>query len=167
MISVRKVGAALTDTDREYDDAVRASTGPLFAMAFTILRDRGEAEDAVQATMENAWRAWGSLRDPARRRAWLRRICVRECLRSRRRLALWSTTAREPEAAGEAWADNDIDLDAAYRSLSRQQRAVVTLHYQHGYPLDECADLMGCRPGTARSHLARALASMRKELSYD
>jgi len=63
-------------------------------------------------------------------------------------------------------ADPDLDLDRGYRRLTRQQRAVVTLHYEYGYTLDECAALIGCQPGTARSHLARALASLRKELNY-
>jgi len=58
-------------------------------------------------------------------------------------------------------------MAVAFRSLSTKQRAVVVLHYHHGYSLDECASLLGCRPGTARSHLARALTTMRKELAYD
>ena len=158
----------MADTDHDFEDAVRAYTGQLYGIAVTILHDRGEAEDAVQATMEKAWRAWTTLREADRRQAWLRQICVRECLRSRRKLAFWDTTPDESAGAAEPWtADTDVDLDAAYLHLSRQQRAVVTLHYQHGYGLDECARLMGCRGGTARSHLARALASMRKELSHD
>lgn len=60
----------------------------------------------------------------------------------------------------------DMDLDRAYRRLTHQQRAVVALHYEYGYSLDECAALIGCQPGTARSHLARALASLRKEINY-
>ena len=68
--------------------------------------------------------------------------------------------------AGAAPEEPDLDLDRCYRRLSRQQRAVVTLHYQYGYTIDECATLIGCQPGTARSHLARALASLRKELEH-
>jgi DNA-directed RNA polymerase specialized sigma24 family protein len=44
---------------------------------------------------------------------------------------------------------------------------VITLHYHFGYSLDECASLMGCRPGTARSHLGRALAMLRRKLGGD
>src|SRR5207253_10799386 len=55
----------------------------------------------------------------------------------------------------------------SFRGLTRQQRAVVALHYQYGYTLDECAGLMGCRPGTARSHLARALQTPREEPGYE
>jgi RNA polymerase sigma factor (sigma-70 family) len=57
-----------------------------------------------------------------------------------------------------------IDVDRAYRRLSLKQRAAITLNYRHGYSVEECAVLMGCRPGTVRTHVARGLATLRKEL---
>src|SRR5438105_14598197 len=77
-------------TDR-FEAIVRAETGRLFGVAYSILRDVQEAEDAVQETMELAWRSWSSLRDPLKRAAWLRQICVRRALRLRRRILprLW------------------------------------------------------------------------------
>jgi DNA-directed RNA polymerase specialized sigma24 family protein len=74
------------------------------------------------------------------------------------------------ERAGSAGNDGssvpikDIDLDGAYRKLSLKQRAAITLTFGHGYSVDECAALMGCRPGTVRPHVARGLATLRKEL---
>jgi RNA polymerase sigma factor (sigma-70 family) len=150
-----------------FEAAVHAESGRLFAVAYSILRDAQEAEDAVQETMELAWRSWEALRDPSKRSAWLRQICVRRAIRSRRRLLprLWLADIRHVNL--QLPEDPDLDLDRIFRRLSRQQRAVVTLHYEYGYTLDECAALIGCQPGTARSHLARALASLRKELSYE
>ena len=149
-----------------FEASVHAESGRLFAVAYAILRDVQEAEDAVQETMELAWGSWASLRDPSKRGAWLRQICVRRAIRSRRRLLprLWLAETRNVhENPAE---DPDLDLDRGYRRLTRPQRAVVTLHYEYGYTLDECAALIGCQPGTARIHLARALASLRKELNY-
>lgn len=150
-----------------FEAAVHEESGRLFAVAYSILRDVQEAEDAVQETMELAWRSWQDLRDPSKRSAWLRQICVRRAIRSRRRLLprLWLADAID--VPGQAPADPDLDLDRGYHRLTRQQRAVIALHYEYGYSLDECAELIGCQPGTARSHLARALASLRKELSYE
>jgi DNA-directed RNA polymerase specialized sigma24 family protein len=51
--------------------------------------------------------------------------------------------------------------------LTAKQRAVFTLHVRHGYTVAESAALMGCRPGTARSHLGRAVATLRKEMSHE
>ena len=140
----------------------------LYAIALAILRDAGEAEDAVQETMELAWRSRSSLRSEVSRAAWLTRICIRHSLHRRRR---WFKAGRVTGDASLAllaptapFVPRDVDLDRAVGRLSTQQRAVVALHYGHGYTVDECAAHMGCRPGTARSHLARALNALREDL---
>jgi DNA-directed RNA polymerase specialized sigma24 family protein len=98
--------------------------------------------------------------------AWLRQICVRRAIRSRRRLLPRLWLAETSNVHGQPAEDPDLDFDRGYRRLTRPQRAVVTLHYEYFYSIDECAALIGCQPGTARSHLARALASLRKELNH-
>ena len=159
-------GPASADADLAFEALVRAEARAIFALAVSILRDTEEAEDAVQDTLERAWRSWKGLRDPARRSAWLRQICVRRCLRIRhsllRRWLLGRAADTEHSRTNE---EPDFALDHAYGLLSPRQRAVITLHYHHGYALDECASLMRCRPGTVRSHLARALARLRQELA--
>jgi len=69
-----------------FEAAVHAESGRLFAVAYSILRDPQDAQDAVQETMELAWRSWAALRDSSKRSAWLRQICVRRAIRTRRRL---------------------------------------------------------------------------------
>jgi RNA polymerase sigma-70 factor, ECF subfamily len=140
----------------------------LFGLALTILGDHGEAEDAVQETFFSAWRSWSSLRDESKRSAWLTRICVNHCIHRRRgllRRILWSSSQWSPAAAPEVPVLDGrfVDFDKAFRCLSPHQRAAFVLHFHDGYTLDECARLLGCRPGTARSHVGRAVAKLRKE----
>jgi RNA polymerase sigma-70 factor (ECF subfamily) len=147
-----------------FEQAVRTESRRLYGLAISILGNQQEADDAVQDTMELAWKSWGSLRDPLRRSDWLKQICVRRCLRIRRGfLSSFLLSDRDPDPRRVA--SSDPDVDRVFRNLSPHQRAVVALHYEYGYPLDECAVLMQCRPGTARSHLARALGRFRKELA--
>lgn len=142
----------------------------LFHIALAIVRDPGEAEDAVQETFVAAWRKWGSLRDEDRRTSWLTTICVRQCIRRRRGLLRWSLAAPDasvPAVEHPRFQGRLLDLDRAQEKLSRQQRAALVLSYSHGYSADQCAQLMGVSPGTVRSHLARALATLRREMSDD
>lgn len=152
-----------------YERAVRSEGKALFRLAYAILRDPSEAEDAVQDTFELAWRSWRSVRKVDGVHEWLKQICVRRCLRIRRglfhRLFLAERDDRPAADHGLA-ATIDPDLDRVFRRLSNRQRAVISLHYLYGYDLDDCAALIGCQPGTARSHLARALATLRRELKY-
>jgi RNA polymerase sigma-70 factor (ECF subfamily) len=156
-------GAVVTDL-AEFERAVRANTRTLFGLALSILNDQQEAEDAVQDTMEIAWRRWHSGRDEEHRGAWLKRICLHRCLRVKRRLFAVEHLSEQQRDLRPS-PTSDPDMDRAFRRLSRHQRAVVQLHYGDGYSLDECARLMGCRPGTARSHLARSLTTLRQELA--
>jgi RNA polymerase sigma factor (sigma-70 family) len=79
-------------------------------------------------------------------------------LRQRREVAeATPAVAAAPTHMDHVW-------DGAFAVLSRQQRAVIALHYYHGYTLDECAGLMGCGPGSARQHLARALRRLRETI---
>ena len=154
---------------RTFDSVVMQDARRLYSLAFLILRDAGEAEDAVQETQLKAWRSWESLSRTDRPAAWLTRVCVNHCISRRRHLrsrgwppvALTEESASSPDPAASA---DIVDVDRAYRQLSLKQRAAITLNYRHGYSVEECAVFMGCRPGTVRTHVARGLAALRKEL---
>lgn len=171
------IGSEGVTVDQGFEAVALSQARRLFGLAHSILGDAGEAEDAVQESLVLAWKAWDRLRDESARGAWLTRICVNHCVRRRSLLSRlpWPSGAREevvPSAPQVArWTAEAAGVDArgtllgeAFGRLSVRQRAVLTLHYHHGYSLDECAGLIGCRPGTARSHLARGLASLREEL---
>lgn len=149
--------------EADFTALVTAETRRLVGLATLVMGNAAEAEDAVQEAVIDAWRGWHSLRSAERGPAWLTTICVRRCLRSKRLLARLPTAGWPPDLAAPQRAD-DVDWDAAFRTLSRQQRAVVLLHYRYGYSLDECARAAGCRPGTARTHLSRALRKLREVL---
>ncbi len=167
-MAMKGVAADQSARREAFERLVRAHQRRLFVISLAIVRDAGEAEDAVQDSFMAAWRKWDSVRDEARREAWLTKICVRQCFR--RRSGLMRRIVREPDVASVSPEDvrfqgRLLDLDRAQAHLSRQQRAALVLTYLHGYSADQCAELMGVAPGTARSHLARALASLRKEMT--
>lgn len=151
------------EIDHVFSALAAAETPRLLALATLVIGDASEAEDAVQEALIDAWRAWRSLRATDRGAAWLTTICVRRCLRRRRLLARFPRGAW-PAGLAAPQRNDDLNWDGAFRQLSRQQRAVVLLHYLHGYSLDECADAMGCGPGSARTHLSRALRKFRGAL---
>jgi RNA polymerase sigma-70 factor (ECF subfamily) len=163
--------AAVTAADAEasFDALLSAEKRRLYGIAYSILRDPSEAEDALQEAMLRAWRGWRTVRSEDARATWLVRICVNHCINRRRGLSLRRSTPVNDQAAAPTDPRFDarlVDLDRSYRALSPKQRAAVVLHYHHGYSISECADLMRCGPGSVRTHLARAIASMRKEMTH-
>jgi RNA polymerase sigma factor (sigma-70 family) len=155
--------------ERSFEAVAVPDARRLYSLALSILRDEGEAEDAVQETLLKAWRSWGSVARMERPASWLTRVCVNHCISRRRHLRMrgWPPLALIEDAVSggdPGAAANVVDIDRAYRRLSLRQRAAITLNYRHGYSVEECAVFMGCGPGTVRAHLARGLATLRKEL---
>ena len=140
-----------------------------------MCRSVPDAEDAVQAALERAWRNRASLRDPDRLKPWLDRIVVREAIRiTRSREGLVGRLLRgsddeielelelvDPRASEGA---RGVELRQAFARLSAEQRAVVALHLYAGYSVAETADIVGAPLETARSRLRLARQRLRIEL---
>ena len=152
-----------------FDALARDRIDRLFAIAFRILRDHHDAEDAVQQALWTAWSDLPGLRDPERFDAWLYRLLVRGCFRSgrsrRRRLSVVRPLPDSDDAVGSADGSRDVEardaLDRAFALLGTEHRSVVVTHHYLGMPLEEIADVLGVPSGTARSRLHYALRRLR------
>jgi RNA polymerase sigma-70 factor (ECF subfamily) len=157
--------------DRDaFTSLAAGSVDRCYALAYRILRDPHRAQDAVQQALLGAWRDLPTLRDAERFDAWLHRLVVNACYveaRTERR-----STARIRALGAEPGVAPDIArgvaardaLQAAFRRLTPEHRAVVVLHHHFGYQLAEIADTLGIPAGTARSRLHTAVRQLREAL---
>src|SRR5439155_15160751 len=86
--SEREVYRAAIHGDREaFEMIIRTQSRALFAIAYGILQNREEAEDAVQDALVKAWKSRWRVRDPEKFPAWLCMIArhrARDVFRKRR-----------------------------------------------------------------------------------
>src|SRR3954447_15204979 len=76
-----------------------------YALAYRMLRDPDQAQDASQQALLGAWRDLPKLRDPERFEAWLHRLVVNACyaeLRGRRRRTHGRIASARPDQSGNA-----------------------------------------------------------------
>jgi RNA polymerase sigma-70 factor (ECF subfamily) len=162
-----------------------------YGIAYDLLGNRAEAEEAVQEALVRACESIADLRDPAAAPAWFLRIVTTMCLRTLRRRRLrralfgwWPSKDEDapPPAEGERGRDVAERLHAQpapaapeaiasqqllarlFRhldQLSAQQRTALVLRYGHDLPVAEIAELLGVEPATAKTHLVRGLARLR------
>lgn len=90
----RLVGSLVTadlELEREFEARLADSSRLAFRVAFSVLRQREDAEDVAQEAFAKAYRSFRQLRDRTRFRAWLVRMTWRMALdrhsANRRRLA--------------------------------------------------------------------------------
>jgi RNA polymerase sigma-70 factor (ECF subfamily) len=138
----------------------------LTAVAYRMLGNRAEAEDAVQ----EAWLRYAQHADEIRDvRGWLTTVTARICLDQ-----LNSARVRRAAYPGQ-WlpvyvVDPDADpADHAERAdqvsvalllvlerLTPEQRVAFVLHDAFGVPFDEVAEVLDTTPAAARQHASRA-----------
>jgi RNA polymerase sigma-70 factor (ECF subfamily) len=148
-------------------------------VAVRTLSDPEEAADALQDAMISAFRRAGSFRGDSAVTTWLHRIVVNACLDRMRRRAARPTTdgadertldhlAADRAAAPDPSSDTDLSIDvkAALRMLSADQRAALVLVDMFGYPVAEAAGILGVSEGTVKSRAARGRARLLPRLGH-
>jgi RNA polymerase sigma-70 factor (ECF subfamily) len=150
---------------------VSAIAGRLYAVAFRILRDHDQADDATQQAIMLIWRELPRLRDADRFDGWAYRILVNACyaeVRRRRRGHEIPGFGEEPMAPDGAITVADRDrLERGFGRLSAEQRAVLVLQHYLDLDLPEIADLLGVPLGTVKSRSHAARQAMRAALDAD
>ena len=134
--------------------------------------DRATAEEVAQEAFLRAHRSLGQFRNEAALSSWFYRILVRQAANHRRWRGVrdhWASVWRRKTEEGHPGIERDpglrVRIDAAMSHLSHGQRTIFVLVYLEGFTLAEAAECAGCATGTAKSHLHRALKSLRAQLA--
>jgi RNA polymerase sigma factor (sigma-70 family) len=160
----------MTQQDQvEFTLWLRENQTAFLRAAKVICFDTQNAEDVLQEALTDVYKRWKKLREHENPEAYLMRVMVSKHADMRRK---WLRRQQEKETSWDL-AENIRDLvdqtddvtqrllvQAALKSLSAAQRAVLVLIYEHGMVLREVADVLQIPMGTAASHLARGKAAV-------
>lgn len=141
-------------------------------VAYSILEDREDADDAVQDGMASAWQAIGRFDLKRSFRPWLMSIVVNAArdLRRRRRvrttepLETVSAASRDDPAREVGAIDLGVKIKEALSQLPERQRLAVVLFDAEGYPQSEIAAMLGIPEGTVKSDVFHGRRLLRKLL---
>jgi RNA polymerase sigma-70 factor (ECF subfamily) len=164
----REVYRAAIHGDREaFEMIIRTHSRSLFAIAYGILQNREEAEDAVQDALVKAWKSRWRVRDPEKFPAWLCMIArhrARDVFRKRRPISFAHERRESTESENADTAELDRQLHSALAALPELHRAALSLRYFEEMDYATIESRLGLTNGSLRGILGRALASMRKQL---
>ncbi len=136
-----------------------------------------DADDLVQLALVAILRSARTFRGECSLERWGDRIAVRTALRELKRrrwreriVGLEGEVARE----GQTSSDHDIQrrllrerLARLLGKLSTDRRTAVTLHWMHGYSVQEIADLTEARVNTVRDRLRTGKKQLKNLLAKD
>jgi RNA polymerase sigma-70 factor (sigma-E family) len=154
-----KVQAA-SRNDQGFGDFYRSEYPGMVRLAVSLTGDPDRSEDVVQDAFARIHGRYSSLERPG---GYLRTVVVNLCRDQQRRGLLEQREAlRAPVDSLSLQASEMIDV---LLQLPFKQRAVLVLRYWGDWTETEIARAVGCRPGSVKSHAARGLATLRKEVA--
>jgi len=157
---------------RDFEERL-AECGPLaYRVAYGVLRNAADAEDAAQESLLRAYRRFDRLRDPQRFRGWLVRITFRIALdrarsskRREQRETVWARPVPAPTTeALAASREFQAHFDRALDTLPNKLRLVLLLCAMEGHTLEEVASMLDVPLGTVKSRLFVARKKLAEKL---
>ena len=160
--------------------------GRAYRLASSILGNEADARDVSQDAFIRLYESAGRFDGRSRFSTWFYRILVNLCIDHQRKNRWWKRMAPlaspgdDPDErvfdppSGEAGPEDEAMLKQsisrlrpALARLSPQQRAAVLLQTQEGFTSREIGEVLKCSEATARVHVHRGIAQLRKLIANE
>lgn len=142
-----------------------------------ILRDRQDAEDAMQNALATIWRSWGRVMKHPNPEVLIIRICLdASCDMLRRRIREQRHVQKvraQTELGGMLSPEAELyrheiyaEVTSAIGRLPRKQALATLLRIVQNQSYAEIALALGCGQATARKHVERGRERLKKMLAH-
>jgi RNA polymerase sigma-70 factor (ECF subfamily) len=148
---------------RSFEILARRHQAALYRLAVRVLGDPGEAEDALQEALLDAWRRIGRFRGDSAFSTWMYRVVTNRCmsmLRSRRPVPV---DRLDETAAASDSPERRVELDAGMVALGRavaglrdELRVCWVLRELEGLGYTDIAHITGASEDAVRGRIHRA-----------
>jgi RNA polymerase sigma-70 factor (ECF subfamily) len=172
-------------SQRTFDALYDSYKTAVYAFAYRLTQNRGEAEDLFQETWMRVAQNFPKVLDMKKVKAWLFTIAAnlhKDALRKKRirRLFLFqrkwefdqewacyedSSTLSSSDKNGSERLDTSRDISLAVAKLPATQRLIFVLKEVEGFKQSEISEMLGMPLGTVKSLMYRAVQRLRFDLT--
>lgn len=151
-------------TEKRFTEAVEQYLDMVYRIALNYFRIPADAEDVAQTVMLRLWQTEMVFENETHLRHWLTRVTL-NCCKDLSRTA-WRRRTVPLEFVAEP-----VFVDPARQTLFQEVMALpgkyrvpLYLYYYEGYSVAEVGALLGLKPSTVQTRLARARAGLKTQL---
>lgn len=149
---------------KTFEKQTRESLPGLYRLAYGILRNRADAEDAVSETLLRAYEKLHTLREAESFHAWLMQIAANEAKKiyagNQKR-----TPMENMEPYMPAFEDDHHELWDVVMELKLCYRETILLYFYERLSIPEIAKVLRISQGTVKSRLSRGKKLLHEKLS--
>ena len=151
-------------SDEYIELLVETHSDSMLKAAYALLKNRDDAEDAVQEAFMKFMEKQPRFNDDEHAKAWLLRVTIN--LSKNMLKASWRKNKSETEEASYMENESDEVLFCVMK-LEENYRTVIHLYYYEGYSIKEIASILKLPSATVGTRLKRGRAKLKKMLEGD
>lgn len=151
-------------TEEKFIHAVKRNSQRLFVIAFSYLKNKHDAEDALQNTFLKLWKSKIEFDDDLGIDKWLTKVLVNDCKN------FFNLSFRQNKSIEEVYDVStfdkyfNVDLYNAVMSLNKKERLCVILFYYDDLTISDISKITGIKESTVKSLLKRSRNKLKLKL---
>lgn len=142
--------------EEKFIHAVKRNSRRLFVIAFSYLKNKHDAEDALQNAFLKLWKSKIEFNDDLGIDKWLTKVLVNDCKN------FFNLSFRRNKSIEEVYDVStfdkyfNVDLYNAVMSLNKKERLCVILFYYDDLTISDISKVTGIKESTVKSLLKRS-----------
>lgn len=151
-------------TEEKFIHAVKRNSQRLFVIAFSYLKNKHDAEDALQNTFLKLWKSKIEFNDDLGIDKWLTKVLINDCKN------FFNLSFRQNKSIEEVYDVStfdkyfNVDLYNAVMSLNKKERLCVILFYYDDLTISDISKVTGIKESTVKSLLKRSRNKLKLKL---
>lgn len=151
-------------TEEKFIHAVKRNSQRLFVIAFSYLKNKHDAEDALQNAFLKLWKSKIEFNDDLGIDKWLTTVLVNDCKN------FFNLSFRQNKSIEEVYDVStfdkyfNVDLYNAVMSLNKKERLCVILFYYDDLTISDISKVTGIKESTVKSLLKRSRNKLKLKL---
>ncbi len=132
-----------------------------------MLRNKDDAEDAIQNTLLLAFEHLDYLRRTEKMKPWIMKILIRECYRIASERKYTSDIENEEITVPDNASDENSYIWDVVCSMSDNYRTVILLYYREGFSVREISHILEISEANVKKRLSRAREKLKAVLEEE
>lgn len=151
-------------TEEKFIHAVKRNSQRLFVIAFSYLKNKHDAEDALQNAFLKLWKSKIEFNDDLGIDKWLTKVLVNDCKN------FFNLSFRQNKSIEEVYDVStfdkyfNVDLYNAVMSLNKKERLCMILFYYDDLTISDVSKVTGIKESTVKSLLKRSRNKLKLKL---
>lgn len=176
-VDLEKAKTAISGSKSAFYEMIHERKKDILRLAYGYMKNENDVLDILGETVYRAFISIRKLKNPEFFNTWLTKIiinCSINALKKRNQIAKSEILCFDEGSNNYIESANDgnedsivfkIDIGNAIDKLDIKDKTIIMLKYYEDFTVTQIAEVLACPVGTVKTHLNKALKTLRKEFS--